>query len=180
MKNKTAFIGHRQIFFDRNTIEKRLQIAIEQRIADGCTCFMMGTHGEFDQMALSTCKKARITHPEIIIEVVLTSYHIIEKKSEFDYVPYQDVQTVVFDIEDVHFKQQITESNKKMIGQSDTLICYVDTKRSPSGAKTAMNYAKRKGLNIVNIFDEKDDPTFGMSKQESQEYWNKLFQNIKK
>ena len=43
-----------------------------------------------------------------------------------------------------------------------------------------MNYAKRKGLNIINIFDEKDDPTFGMSKQESQEYWDKLFQNIKK
>lgn len=61
-----------------------------------------------------------------------------------------------------------------------TLICYVDKKQNPSGAKTTMNYAKRKGLHIINIFDEKDDPTFGMSKQESQEYWDKLFQNIKK
>ena len=46
-----------------------------------------------------------------------------------------------------------------MIDGCDTLICYVDPKRYRSGAKNAMNYAKRKGLKIVNLFDEKDNPT---------------------
>lgn len=38
-----------------------------------------------------------------------------------------------------------------------------------------MNYAKRKGLEIINIFDKKDDPTYGMTKEEKEDYYKKLF-----
>lgn len=34
-----------------------------------------------------------------------------------------------------------------------------------------MNYAKRKGLKIVNLFREDDDPTFGMTHEEKLQYW---------
>ena len=98
-----------------------MQNAIEQCINDGCSHFLMGTHGEFDKMALDACRFVRKQHPNINIEVVLTSYHIIEKKDSLDYVPYQDVETVIFDIEDLHFKQQITASNRQMIDECDTL-----------------------------------------------------------
>ena len=43
-----------------------------------------------------------------------------------------------------------------MIDTCDALICYVDEKAYRSGAKTAMRYAKRKGLRIINLYDEKD------------------------
>ena len=172
MGSKTGFIGHRYIYC--SNIKERLQTVIEEQIADGCKCFMMGTHGEFDDMALSACRVARCIHSELKIEVVLTSYHIIEKKDEFENVPYQDVETIMYDIEDEHFKRQITLCNRKMIDECDTLICYVDTKRSPSGAKTAMNYAKRKGLRIINLFREEDDPTYGMSDDEKKKYWDIL------
>lgn len=39
-----------------------------------------------------------------------------------------------------------------MIDNCDTLICYVNKKHNPSGAKLAMNYAKRKSLKIINIY----------------------------
>jgi hypothetical protein len=61
-----------------------------------------------------------------------------------------------------------------MIDTCDTLICYVNKKRSPSGAKTAMNYAKRKGLKIINLYHEEDEPTYSMTKEE---YMNVLKQN---
>ena len=172
MGNKTAFIGHRKVLY--GNIEERLKTVIEEQIADGCKTFTMGTHGEFDEMALSACRSARRDHPDIKIEVVLTSYHTVHKKDEFDYVPYQDVDTIMYDIEDEHFKRQITVSNRKMIDECDTLICYVDKKRSPSGAKTAMNYAERKGLKIINLFREEDDPTFGMTKEEKLKYWDEI------
>lgn len=178
MGNKTAFIGHRKVLF--GNIEERLKTAIDEQIADGCLSFTMGTHGEFDEMALSACRSARRDHPDIKIEVVLTSYHTIEKKDEYDSVPYQDVETVMYDIEDKHFKRQITVCNRQMIDTCDTLICYVDKKRSPSGAKTAMNYAKRKGLKIINLFREEDDPTFGMTHEEKLKYWDKVFAKYKK
>ena len=39
-----------------------------------------------------------------------------------------------------------------MIDNYDTLIRYVNKKHNPSGAKLAMNYAKRKGLRIINLY----------------------------
>lgn len=67
-----------------------------------------------------------------------------------------------------------------MIDKCDTLICYVDKKQKPSGAKTAMNYAKRKGLKIINLFKEEDSPTFGMTNDEKNNYFNNLFADIRK
>ena len=57
---------------------------------------------------------------------------------------------------DAHYKQRITLSNRQMIDGCDTLICYVDEHVYRSGAKTAMCYAKKKGLKIINLFREKD------------------------
>ena len=74
----------------------------------------------------------------------------------------------MFEIEETYFKRQITESNRKMIDICDTLICYVNKKHNHSGAKLAMNYAKRKGLKIINLYDEKDDPTYGMTEEEME------------
>lgn len=41
-----------------------------------------------------------------------------------------------------------------------------------------MNYAKRKGLEIINIYDEKDEPTHSMTKEERKEYYNNLYKKI--
>lgn len=179
MDKKTAFIGHRKVYYE-GKVKERLEAAIAKQIADGCRRFVMGTHGEFDFMALSACKQARSTYPDIEIDVVLTSYHTVEKKDEFDYVPYQDVNTFMYDIEDEHFKRQIIVSNRKMIDDCDTLICYVDKKQNPSGAKMAMNYAKKHGLKIINIYREDDAPTFYMSEEEKKVYWDNLFAKYRK
>ena len=177
MNKKVCFIGHRHILHTQ--IKDRLTIAIQNEINDGCFSFTMGSHGEFDCLALSECRRFRKKYENIDIEVVITSYHKIANKlvdvitdeyceSEIIYdknTCYIDVNTTMFEIEDLHFKRQITESNKQMIDGCDTLICYVDPKRYRSGAKTAMNYAKRKGLKIINLYDEKDEPTYGMTKE---------------
>ena len=62
-----------------------------------------------------------------------------------------------------------------MMDECDTLICYVDPTQRRSGAKTAMNYAKRKGLRILNLFREEDRPTFGMTADEAATYWENYF-----
>ena len=172
MGKRVAFAGHRTIIYQSERVRERLKKAIYEQINGGCRFFTMGHHGEFDFTSLDICRQARKIHPDIEIEVVLTSYHAINKNKDAEYLPYQDVSTVMFDIEDEYFKRQITLSNRKMIDGCDTLICYVDKKRSPSGAKRAMNYAKRKGLEIINVFREDDDPTFGMTDSEKEAYWN--------
>ena len=169
---KTALIGHRGIFAP--TLPQRLLKAIEGEIKNGCLRFTVGTHGEFDRLALSVCRELRHDHPEMQIEVVLRSLHAVQKSGEWGGAPYSDVTTVMYDIEETYFKRQITLSNRKMIDGCDTLICYVDEKRSRSGAKTAMRYAKRKGLRIINLYDETDSPFYGMTDEEISAKWKEL------
>lgn len=156
---KICFIGHRRIGF--GPIRERLKSAIEKKVKEGCRFFTMGTHGEFDELALSVCRELRKTYTDIKIEVVITSLKKIEKQLLYDdefgkeyETPYSDVSTTMYEIEDSHYKRQIIESNHQMIDNCDTLICYVNKKHNPSGAKLAMNYAKRKGLEIINLYIE--------------------------
>jgi uncharacterized phage-like protein YoqJ len=176
---KCCFIGHRHIGY--GSIKERLEVAIKREIENGCRFFTMGTHGEFDSLALSTCINFRNEYKDIEIEVNITSLHKIKKQVEQDefgidvFIPYADVKTIMYDIEEEYFKKQITVSNRQMIDTCDTLICYVNKHQYRSGAKTAMNYAKKKGLRIVNLYKEEDEPTFGMTKEQKEEYWKKMF-----
>ena len=180
---KVCFIGHRRIGF--GPIRERLKTAIENEIKNGCKFFRMGTHGEFDEMALSVCRELRKTYKHITIEVVITSFKTIEPIIDHDeifgdekYYPYADVQTTMYNIEEEHYKRQIIASNKQMVDSCDTLICYVNKKHNPSGAKTTMNYAKKQGKTIINIYKPEDSPTYsktiGKITKEIDEYFNKI------
>ncbi|MBR1925757.1 MAG: hypothetical protein IJ837_02755 [Clostridia bacterium] len=154
---KICFIGHRNIY--DNKIEEKLTEIIKKEIKNGYNYFSMGTHGEFDKIALSVCRNLRKEYKHIEIEVVITSLNQIKPIIEYDkifgtskYVPYDDVKTIMYNIEEEYFKKRILISNKQMIENSDCLICYVNTNIQKSGAKTTYTYAKEKGLRIINIF----------------------------
>ena len=174
---KTAFIGHRQIF--AKDIDERLSTAIQTEIENGCTAFTMGTHGRFDDLALYSCRQFRHIYSDIQIEVVITSLNTIKKASEFEAAPYADVKTVMYEIEDAHYKQKITLSNRQMIDICDTLICYVDTSVLRSGAKTALRYAEKRGLKIINLFREEDKPFYGMTKEQVRKLTEQILSDRK-
>lgn len=173
---RVGFIGHRIIF--AGDIGERLINAIQTEIDGGCREFTMGTRGEFDIRALESCRKLRKTYKELEIEVVITGLNEIKKDKKNDFVPYSDVKTVMYEIEDAYYKRKITESNKRMIDGCDALICFVDTTPGDrSGAKTALRYAQKKGLRIVNLFTELDR-NLGVSAEELRESWNALCEKI--
>ena len=158
MGAKVCFIVHRNIY---DSIREKLEEVVENKIRNGADFFTMGSHGDLDKMALSVCRELRKIYKNIIIEVVITSLKTIQPIIDHDeifgdgkYYPYADVQTTMYNIEEEHYKRQIIASNKQMVDSCDTLICYVNKKHNPSGAKNTMNYAKRKGLQIVNIYKE--------------------------
>lgn len=177
MSRRIAFIGHRYIEWD--VVKSKLTHAISNEIANGCDSFVMGAKGEFDRLALGICKDLRKSNGDIDIEVVITSMNEIKPRYDNVYggmvYPLKDVKTVMYDIENVHFKRRITESNKLMIDSADTLICYVNENMNRSGAKLGFDYAKRKGLRIINLYDEKDSVFFGMTEELIREYFEKPF-----
>lgn len=157
MNKKVCFVGHRNIY-DYERIKASLCVLVEQKIKEGCKFFTMGTHGDFDKMALSVCRNLRKIYNDIKIEVVITSLTtltpivVFDKKLGCDiYSPYEDIDTIMYEIEEVHYKRKIIVSNQKMIDNCDVLICYVNNVIKASGAKLALNYAKKNGLKIINI-----------------------------
>lgn len=173
---KTAFIGHRQIF--AKNIYENLVAAIAAEIKNGCKKFTMGTHGQFDRLALRACRQLRNIYPDIDIEVAITSLNSLKKDIAFDTYPYADVKTFMYDIEEAHFKQRITLSNRKMLDTCDTLICYVDTSMYRSGAKTAFLYAVKRGIKTINLYKEEDNPFYGMTKEEIDLYIKTAFEKL--
>lgn len=165
---KVGFVGHRKVL-GKNVYEI-LQAEIERQIKHGCKNFVMGNHGEFDRWALAACRLLRNRYADIEIEVVLTR-PIVSKNADD---PLADVDRVMFDIEHLHYKRQITESNRKMIDGCSLLICYVNPDARGGGARAAMRYAERRGVATINLYRKEDQPLYGMSKQEIDKIWDKL------
>lgn len=173
---KTAFIGHRQIL--HKDVEKRLYTAIESKILQGCRYFTMGTHGDFDKLALKVCRTLRKKYTHIVIEVVLTSLHGIDKSTK--YKPYADVQTIIYATEEVHYKKKITWSNQQMLQSCSTVICYAKAIQNTntlqknqfmpykSGTTTALLYAQKQGLQIINLYREEDSLFTALSTKEEE------------
>ena len=151
MSNKVTFIGHRILL--QSNIQQLLKSAIENEIQSGCKNFIVGSHGEFDKTVLEVLLSLKNTYSEIQIEVVITNYNP-KIKDEIIIKENPKYETVMFEIEDLHPKQRITASNKQMINSCDTLICYVQPNAWKSGAKTALNYAQKKGLKIINLYSK--------------------------
>ena len=161
MERRVAFIGHRNLWGRSSEVEAKLYKEVEKQIQNGCKFFTMGTHGEFDKIALNVCRVLRRTYPDIIIEVAITNLHNITHITDQDtiwgdekYKKNTNIKTTMYDIEEQHFKRKITVSNQQMLSLCDTLICYVDTTRIYGGAILAYKYAKKKGLQIVNLYQQ--------------------------
>ncbi len=204
MKKICCFFGHRW-FYAIAKVKERLKIVVEQKIKEGYTTFLMGNHGEFDKLALSICRELRKTYTHIEIIVATTSLAIftqkkiyksiedipewersyitpeeLEKKTSVAEELYSDVQTTVYNIEEEHFKKRITLTNRYMVDDSDCVIGYIDKKKTQSGAKTAFNYAKRQGKEVINIFREDDNPYLNKTYEEVIAEHNAIFDKLNK
>lgn len=157
MNKRICFLGHRYV--NKFKIESKLYNLIESEILNGNTHFSMGTKGDFNALTLKICRKLRDKYPFIEIEVIITSLCTIKKEVYEDNLGkivypsnYDDVKTIMYDIEEIYFKRRIIESNYRMIDNSDVLICFVDVKRS-GGAKYGYKYALKNKKEIINLFD---------------------------
>ena len=147
MPNKICFIGHRMFLPDG--LAEKLTEVVEQAIQDGCRHFIMGAHGDFDQMALMVCRRLKVKYPIIKIEQVLTN---LPRPTENIVRRNQDIETIMYEIETLHPKQRIWASNQRMIESCDTMICYaVSDWHLTNGTHKACKYAQKCGLTIINL-----------------------------
>lgn len=170
-----SFFGHRNLW--GRDIKDRLYNEVAKFVqTNEEISFLIGTHGEFDSLTLSVARELRKIYHNIKITVVFTTLTILRRDSETEYSIadyYDDVETMIYDIEDEHFKNRIIASNRRMVDDSDIVICYVDMQEYQSGAKRAVKYAIKQNKQVINIFKDSDRPFYGMSKEEILKEWEK-------
>ena len=151
-----SFFGHSTII-DNDELSQRVKQVLAEEMCKGCSEFLIGCHGDFDSIALQCCLDfKKEVDPAVKITAVLTSLSFL-KKDEFGYgkaefYKKKGCQTIMYDIEEVHYKNRINYSNRKMVDNSDIIICFVDMKAYRSGAKRAINYALRRNKKVINLY----------------------------
>ncbi len=169
MNDKICFIGHRSL--STHKVKSKLYKTIEHEIKLGNHFFEVGVHGEYDKLVLEVCLELKKHYEFIKIDIVSTSLVYINRYLKC--LP-KGVGTIMYDIEEIHYKQRIIESNKKMVDNCNTLICYVDVTRNNSGAKLILDYAKTKQIKILNLYDKKDNSIHNLTRQEKEAFFENL------
>ncbi len=138
-------------------ISKSLDEAIEQVLkTDDCFSFLVGGMGDFDGLCSSAVRKAKKKHPEKQISLELILPYLTQELNESKDYYEQSYDSIVIPTElvGVHYKSAITKRNRWMVEQSSVIIAYVY--RDFGGAFTTLKYAKKKGLQVINLAEERN------------------------
>ncbi|MBQ3044483.1 MAG: DUF1273 family protein [Clostridia bacterium] len=157
MREKTCcFTGHRRVpLEDCKKIKKSLIRNIEKLILNGVIFFGCGGARGFDMLAAESVLLLREKYPYIRLIMVypcenqtaywkrsdIERYNII-KKSADKYVY----------VSDYYYEGCMQKRNRHLIDCSSHCVCYL--KYDKSGTSYTVNYAKKSGLNVINIADE--------------------------
>ena len=155
MKEKTCcFFGHRTIN-ETDELRERLREIIEKLIIENSVdTFLFGSKSRFNSLCQETVTELKEKYPHIKRVYVRAEYPYINE----DYKNY-----LLESYEDTYYPEKILgsgrasyiERNYEMIDNSNYCIVYYDESTAPtirkSGTKIALDYAIKKGKEIINI-----------------------------
>ncbi len=163
-----CFFGHH--YANDFIVKHRLLETVKSYLEKEEINFLIGTHGNFDNIAYEVCKNLKQNY-KCKITVVYTSFSFLKHKPTYP----NFVNTLIYEIENVYYKDRINFSNKKMIDESDIVITYVNTKNDTSGAYKAFKYALKNNKILINLYRRDDEIFSNLSleeiKQRFSNYW---------
>lgn len=158
MKNTVCcFTGHREIPAEKYMyIKGNLDEEIENQIKKGVTTFCAGGAKGFDTIAAVSVLAARRSHPEIKLVLILPCANQAQYWSELDKLNYEEIkrradEVIVLSEHYTNFCMQLR--NRALVDRSGVCICYLE--KNTGGTAYTVNYAKKQGLEIINVIDEK-------------------------
>ena len=155
MRKKTAcFTGHRQMDEPIAVIERRLTETVESLIQKGYLYFGAGGARGFDALASEVVLKLKEAYPQIHLILVLPfdeqyshekswtraeieQYHRLKKRASKVVVLASEYSSGVY-----------YRRNRHLVDNSSVCVAYMN--RANSGTSYTVNYARAKGLEVVN------------------------------
>ena len=141
MENTATFIGHGECW---GVDKEKVRAAAEELIQKGVETFLSGGMGGFDWLGARVVYELKEKYPHIknILVIPYLTFNV-RNKDLFDEILYPD------GFEKYHFKAAIPKRNRFLVDNSKYAICYVT--HGWGGAAQPYEYAKKHGLNIVDI-----------------------------
>lgn len=136
-----TFCGHSKLS-DHDTIQTQLTQELRILLDQGNHKFYLGGYGDFDLLAAKVLHELKSEYPEIESILILPYLDRKVDASLYD-------STIYPPLENVPKRFAISRRNKWMIEKADILIACVD--HDWGGAAKTLEYAVKKGLQIINL-----------------------------
>ena len=141
MEKTATFIGHGECW---GVDKEKVRATAEELIQKDVETFLSGGMGGFDWLGARVVYELKEKYPHIknILVIPYLTFNV-RNKDLFDEILYPD------GFEKYHFKAAIPKRNRFLVDNSKYAICYVT--HGWGGAAQTYEYAKKHGLNIVDI-----------------------------
>ncbi len=157
-----AIFGNRFVL-NQQIAKEKLYNYLKLKLEYSAVRVLVGTHGDFDRMALGVCKQLKNEGFDIHISLVFTSQKALIKQMQMDEGVgyYKDIETMLYDVDNAHYKMKIVKSNQKMVDDSDEVVVYYrGINPNYSGVNRAIKYSCKQNKPLINLFDENDIDKF--------------------
>lgn len=151
-KHTVCFTGHRKIPPERmDALARRLKTIVIELIANGYIYFSAGGALGFDTLAAQTILDLKSDCPSIKLILVLPCLSQADSWSSDDIGVYKHIMAnadeVVYTSHE-YSKGCMHKRNRHLVDNSSVCICYLT--KETGGTAYTVEYAKRKGLRVIN------------------------------
>ena len=147
-----SVFGHSKIEVTEN-LKERLTLTFENLIAkENVRYFYFGGFGEFDDLCHSIITELKNEYPEVYRIFCLSDPRHQRLSKRPKWLKEEDYEEITYlDLNFDYWYTRIYYRNCEIIDNSDYCVFYVDETVEYSGAKKALEYAKRKKKEIINV-----------------------------
>lgn len=154
-KERTVcFSGHRKFNEPRAEVEKRIEYAVRECIANGSEVFIAGGAIGVDTLAAQTVIRLRKEYPQIRLVLALpcppedqTLKWSADQKAEYQSILGQANEVKI--LSDKYTDSCMLDRNRFMVDNSSKLIYYLRKDRSGTGY--TVRYAKKQTIKLIAI-----------------------------
>ena len=157
LRAKTCcFTGHRSLSHEEKLkVAARLREIIAEQIKTGVVFYGAGGALGFDELAAQTVLDMKKEYPHLRLILVLPCEDQTREWRSEDIAVYEDIMRRSDKV--VYVSREYTpdcmhKRNRHLVDHSGTCICYLT--RASGGTAYTVDYARRKGLRIINVAND--------------------------
>ena len=154
-----CFSGHRSLS-DRHIpyMHEYLKTQLAQLCAMGCRTFYAGGAVGFDTIAALEVLKLKADFPEVKLHLLLpypgqADHFSASEKSTYEFIK-ERANSFLY-LYPAYVPECMYARNRALVEHSELLLCYLIRRRS--GTMYTVNYARRRGVPVINLADVIDE-----------------------